>query len=54
MTNLFGEPPATLLPDDAAARADLEAGSDPTAVAAAHPSYAAAWAALADRALAAD
>ena len=52
MTNLLGEPPATLLPDDAGARTSPESGADPTAVAAAHPSYAAAWAALADRALA--
>jgi hypothetical protein len=52
MTNLLGEPPATLLPDDAGARTSLVSGADPTAVAAAHPSYAAAWAALADRALA--
>jgi hypothetical protein len=52
MTNLFGEPPATLLPDDGPARTSLESGADPTSVAAAHPSYAAAWAALADRALA--
>ena len=53
MTNLLGEPPATLLPDDAVARAALELGADPTKVAADHPSYAAAWAELADRALAA-
>jgi hypothetical protein len=51
MTNLFGEPPATLLPDDVTARAALEAGTDPTKVAADHPSFAAAWAALAERAL---
>ena len=52
--NLFGEPPATLLPDDQPARTALEGGADPATVAAAHPSFAAAWAALADRALAAD
>jgi hypothetical protein len=51
--NLLGEPPATLLPDDAAARAALEGGDDPADVAAAHPTYSAAWAALADRAFAA-
>lgn len=51
--NLLGEPPATLLPDDESARTALEGSADPAAVAAAHPSYAAAWAALADRALAA-
>jgi hypothetical protein len=54
MTNLLGEPPATFLPDDWTARTALESGQDPTEVAAAHPSYAAAWAALAERALAAD
>jgi hypothetical protein len=48
--NLLGEPPATLLPDNAAARAALERGDDPTRVAAAFPTYSAAWAALADRA----
>src|SRR5664279_6297600 len=51
MTNLLGEPPATLLPDDAVARAELELGADPTTVAAAHPAYAAAWATLAETAL---
>ncbi|HVT63743.1 MAG TPA: DUF3151 domain-containing protein [Mycobacteriales bacterium] len=51
--NLLGEPPATLLPDDAAAREALERGSDPTEVAAAFPAYSGAWAALADRAFAA-
>jgi hypothetical protein len=53
MTNLFGEPPPTLLPDDAEARTQIETGVDPAVVAAAHPSYAGAWAELADRALAA-
>lgn len=51
MTNLLGEPPATLLPDDGTARALLEAGTPAAEVAAQHPSYAAAWAALADSAL---
>jgi Protein of unknown function (DUF3151) len=48
--NLLGEPPATLLPDVAAAREALEAGDDPAEVAAHFPSYPGAWAALADRA----
>jgi Protein of unknown function (DUF3151) len=52
MTNLLGEPPATLLPDDAEARAALAEGGDPATAAARHPTYAAAWAALAERALA--
>jgi hypothetical protein len=51
--NLLGEPPATLLPDVPSARAALERGDDPTQVAAAYPTYADAWAALADRAFAA-
>jgi hypothetical protein len=53
MTNLLGEPPATYLPDNWTARTALESGTDPAAVAAAHPSYAAAWARLAENALAA-
>jgi hypothetical protein len=48
--NLLGEPPATLLPDVAAARDALEAGIDPADVAARFPFYPGAWAALADRA----
>jgi hypothetical protein len=48
--NLLGEPPATLLPDVAAARTALERGDDPTQVAAAFPAYPGAWAELADRA----
>lgn len=52
MTNLLGEPPATLLPDDDEARAALEGGADPREVAARHPTYAAAWATLAEQALA--
>ena len=47
--NLLGSP--TLLPDDPAA-ASLAAGDDPAAVAAAHPASSAAWAALAEGALA--
>lgn len=59
MPNLL-EPPATLLPGDDAAESALDTALDPaadpgalTAVAAAHPAYSAAWAALAARALAA-
>lgn len=48
--NLLGEPPATLLPDNAAAREALARGDEPAGVAARFPTYAAAWAALADRA----
>jgi hypothetical protein len=48
--NLFGGPPATYLPEDPAA-AELDAGADPVAVAAAHPASLAAWAALADAAM---
>jgi hypothetical protein len=51
--NLLGEPPATLLPDNDTARDALERGDDPERVAAAHPTYSAAWAALSDRAFAA-
>jgi hypothetical protein len=50
--NLLGEPPETLLPDNAAAREALDR-DDPVDVAAAFPTYSAAWAALADRAFAA-
>src|SRR3977135_2673518 len=50
--NLFGEPPETLLPADEQARSALESSEDPAAVAALFPSYCAAWAALAERALA--
>jgi Protein of unknown function (DUF3151) len=52
--NLLGEPPATLLPDVPEARKALEGGTDPAEVAAAFPSYPGAWAALADRAFAAN
>ncbi|MGP7998243.1 MAG: DUF3151 domain-containing protein [Streptosporangiaceae bacterium] len=48
--NLFAGPPATYLPEDPAA-AELDAGADPAAVAAAHPACLAAWAALAEQAL---
>ena len=50
--DLLGGPPPTLLPDEPAPRALLEAGTDPAEVAAAHPTYSAAWAALADAAFA--
>ena len=53
MQNLLPEPPATLLPEDPKAYADLAAADDPATVAAAHPAYSAAWAALAERANAA-
>ena len=48
--NLFAGPPATYLPEDPAA-AELDAGADPAAVAAAHPACLAAWATLAEQAL---
>ena len=48
--NLLSGPPATYLPEDPAA-AELQAGADPIAVAAAHPACQAAWAALADGAI---
>lgn len=50
--NLLGGPSATYLPDSDEARAALAAAGDPTDVAARFPSYSAAWAALAERALA--
>jgi hypothetical protein len=50
--NLLG-PPDTYLPDNAEASAALRAADDPASVAAAFPGYCAAWAALAERALAA-
>ena len=53
MTDLLGEPPATLLPDDVAACAELEGGASAAEVAARHPTYAAAWAGLAEASLAA-
>jgi tetratricopeptide (TPR) repeat protein len=52
MQNLLPEPPATLLPDEPEAALDLAAAGDPATVAAAHPAYSAAWAALAERAMA--
>jgi hypothetical protein len=50
--NLLGGPPPTLLPDDPGPRELLDAGGDPYAVAADHPTSSLAWAALADRAFA--
>jgi hypothetical protein len=54
-------PPPTMLPPDDAARSALDAALDPRAdpgalpaAAAAHPAHSAAWAALAERALAAE
>ena len=52
--NLLGGPPETLLPDNPEARAALATADDPATVAARYPSYCAAWAALAERALADD
>lgn len=52
MTNLLGEPPATLLPEDPAT-ALLDAGGDPREIAVAHPASSIAWATLAQAALAA-
>jgi hypothetical protein len=51
--NLLGGPPETYLPANDDAAAALAAADDPAAVAARFPAYCAAWAALADRALAA-
>ena len=50
--NLLGGPPATFLPANDAARHAL-ATADPAEVAARFPGYCAAWAALAERAMAA-
>ena len=49
-TNLLGPEP-TLLPDDHVVRDALAAGTEPSEVAAAHPSGQLAWALLAERAL---
>lgn len=51
--NLLGGPPETLLPENEEARAALAAGADPAEVAARYPAYCAAWAALAEGAMAA-
>jgi hypothetical protein len=50
--NLLSGPPPTRLPPHVEAQAALDAGTDPTQVAAHHPEFSAAWAALAERALA--
>jgi hypothetical protein len=51
--NLLGGPPATFLPPNPEAAAALAAAADPATVAARFPAYCAAWAALAERAMAA-
>ncbi|MFC7344662.1 DUF3151 domain-containing protein [Saccharopolyspora griseoalba] len=45
------EPPETQLPENPEAQSALDAGTDPAEVAAQHPAFSAAWAALAQRAL---
>jgi Protein of unknown function (DUF3151) len=50
--DLLGGPPETLLPADEEASSALAAAADPATVAARFPAYSAAWAALAERALA--
>ncbi|WP_236790525.1 DUF3151 domain-containing protein [Amycolatopsis sp. GM8] len=50
MTNLLGPEP-TKLPDRPDAQAALDAGTDPAEVAAEHPDFSEAWAALGERAL---
>ncbi len=50
--NLLGGPPPTYLPDNPEASAALRDGADPSAVAARFPACSAAWAALAERAVA--
>jgi hypothetical protein len=50
--NLLGGPPETYLPANDEAAAALAAADDPAPVAARFPAYCAAWAALAERALA--
>ncbi|HEY0807742.1 MAG TPA: DUF3151 domain-containing protein [Pseudonocardiaceae bacterium] len=50
-SNLLGGPPPTFLPPQPAAQSALDAGTDPTDVAADYPDFSAAWAALAERAL---
>jgi hypothetical protein len=50
--NLLGGPPPTYLLDDAPAAQALRDGTDPASVAADFPAYCAAWAALAERAMA--
>lgn len=45
------EPPETLLPENREAQAGLDEGADPAAVAAANPTFSAAWAVLGEAAL---
>ena len=52
-TNLLGEPPATLLPEDEAAASLVAAGTPAVDVAAKHPHFPLAWALLSEEALAA-
>ncbi|MFL6143417.1 MAG: DUF3151 domain-containing protein [Labedaea sp.] len=52
MTNLLGPQP-TLLPERAQAQAAIETGTDPAEVVKSWPDFSEAWAALAERALAA-
>jgi hypothetical protein len=49
--NLLGEPPATLLPASPEAERELAEGVGAAEVAAHHPTYSAAWAALAEEAV---
>ncbi|GAA2335580.1 DUF3151 domain-containing protein [Saccharopolyspora halophila] len=51
MTRNLLEPPETLLPESPEAQSALDAGTDPAKVAAQHPAFSAAWAALAQAAL---
>jgi hypothetical protein len=46
--NLFGEPPATLLPSLAEAEALVSSGASPVEVAAKYPAFSLAWAMLAE------
>jgi hypothetical protein len=50
-SNLFGEPPPTLLPDDVLSRDALASGAEPEKAAAAQPAHSLPWAVLAERAL---
>jgi Protein of unknown function (DUF3151) len=50
--NLFGEPPATLLPAQAAAEELVASGTAPVDIAAKFPTFSLAWALLAEEALA--
>jgi Protein of unknown function (DUF3151) len=52
--NLLGDTPVTHLPDNEEASSALRSGADPASVAARFPSCCAAWAALAERAMADD